>query len=145
MKIYCTNCGSRLKSENDDGYGAAVIQKEIREKYLDKFFQPRGLTYSAQIGFSGQWVQRNDDLSSFKGGILLEFELEYDENIKSPRDFGWFYDFYCYWKDECPAKSFTLRFYYFTDSQTKYLIYCDTGYELTDEDEFYGLAERLPE
>ena len=131
--------------EYNDGCGERAFRKEIREKYPDTFFLPRGLTYNAKIYFSDQWVQRNDDLYSFKGGIHPKFEPEYDENIKSPRDLGWFYDFYCYWRDVCPVKRFTLRFYYFTDSQTKYLIYCDTGYELTNEDEFYGLAERLPE
>ncbi len=143
IKFFVQARNGKVNEKDDDGYGAAVIQKEIREKYLDNFFLPRGLTYNAQINFSKYWPQRNDILSTYKGYICLEFELDYDGNKKSPQDYGWFYDFYCYWRDECPTQKFTLRFYYLTDSQTKYMIYCDSASELNDKDKFYDSAERI--
>lgn len=133
----------KVNERNDDGYGAAIIQKEIREKYLDNFFLQNGLPNNVQIGFSDYWPQRNDDLDSFKGLIRLEFELEYNKNNMSTQDFGWFYDFYCYWREVYPTEKFSLRFYYWKDNQTKYLIYCDSASKFDSEEEFYNASKRI--
>lgn len=133
-----------VNEKNDDGYGAAIIRQEIREKYLDDFFHQLNIPYSVQINFSEYWPQKDDTLASFKGTIRLEFELEYDDSKSSTQDFDWFYDFYCYWSDICPTQGFTLRFYYWTDSEEKYVIHCDSSSKFDSKEEFYGVSERLP-
>ena len=132
---------------NDDGYGGAVIQKEIREKYLDNYFIPKGLDCNARIRYSGYQPKKNDTLASFvsfNGTIVLEFDLEYKENGIPAQNYDWFYDFYCYWKDICPTREFALWFCYWTDPQAKYLIYCDSSFEFDSKESFFSASERLP-
>lgn len=144
VKFFIRARDGKVNEKSDDGYGAAIMRREIREKYLDDFFRQINLPYNVQIYFSDYWPQKNDVLDSYKGSIQLEFELEYDDSKTSPQDFAWFYDFYCYWRDICPTQGFTLRFYYWTANQEKYLIYCDSGSKFDSKEEFYSASEKLP-
>ncbi|MBD5129187.1 MAG: hypothetical protein HDT43_04610 [Ruminococcaceae bacterium] len=143
LKFFIRARDGKVNEKSDDGYGAAIMRREIREKYLDDFFRQIDLPYNVQIYFADQWPQKYDVLDSYKGSIQLEFESEYDDS-KTPQDFDWFYDFYCYWRDICPTRGFTLRFYYWTANQEKYLIYCDSGSEFDSKEEFYSASKRLP-
>lgn len=132
---------------DDDGYGGALIGKEIREKYIDNYLLSNSLACNARIRYSGYQPTKNDTLASFvsfDGAIVLEFDLAYEENELSVPDYDWYYDFYCYWKEICPTREFILWFRYWTDWQSKYLLYCDSGSEFNSKEAFFSASEKIP-
>lgn len=94
-----------------DGYGEAKIREEIREKYLRDFFSRQDFMHEPDITFfydKNYFPQKDASLESFHGSIRLDFVMNYDESKKFPEDYGWFYDFYCYWKEICPTDGYSL-------------------------------------
>lgn len=125
----------------DDGYGEGLLRKQINEKYLDKFFSEHGTENIAKISFyydtSSYWPGKDAKIKNFPGFIRLELSPEYEKGKPSPRDFGWFWEFYCYWKEVCPTKRFELEFFYKTDKESLYSLYCYTDSEFKDADDFF--------
>lgn len=128
----------KVNEANDDLYGAAVIQKEVREGYLNNFFSQRALEYEADIDFLDYYPRKTDNLSTFQGNIFLEFRLDHEADKPTSRDLGWLYDFYCYWRNVCPTEDFTLRFYYRISRNSGYELYCYANSQFSNEDEFYA-------
>ncbi len=123
-----------------DGYGEAKIKKEIREKYLQDFFSRQDFLYEPDIIFlydKNYFPQKNASLKSFHGSIQLDFVMNYDESKKFPEDYGWFYDFYCYWKEVCPTDGYSLRFCFRINKNTYYQLRCDSKSKFVDKDDFY--------
>ncbi|MBD5129188.1 MAG: hypothetical protein HDT43_04615 [Ruminococcaceae bacterium] len=130
-----------------DGYGMALLESEVREKYISSFFLQQGLSYDADISFYDYYPyrpQKNASLNTFPGRIKLDFRLYLESNRQTPQNIDWFYDFYCYWEEVCPTKGFILRFHYWGNDQIKYLIYCDSISEFDSKEEFYSASKRLP-
>lgn len=126
---------------DDDGYGIALLEKAVREDYLNDFFVQRELSYHVDITF---WdyipppVEQVVDLKDLTETISLDIVLEYEEDKQTPRDFDWFYDFYCYWKEKCPTEKFSIRFCYKLKRTAVYSLYCDSGSEFDNEEDFYN-------
>ncbi len=126
---------------DNDGYGVALLVNEIREKYLDNFFLQQGLSYEPDISFlynDYYWPPRNASLSTFHGSICLDIVLDYDNDKQFPNDYGWFFDFYCYWREVCPTDKFSLRFCYRMRGGKSYQLYCYSSSEFDNEDDFWG-------
>lgn len=143
IKFYIEARDGKVNYDND-GYGFALIRNEIREKYLNDFFAKRELSYAPKITFSDYypyWPQKDANLSTFPGSIWLDFVLDYESDKLTPRDFGWFYDFYLYWKEVCPTKGFSLRFCYRIDKNSFYQLHCYSTSEFANEDDFYKRFE----
>lgn len=139
IEFYIEARDGEVKRQND-GYGIAKIKKEVREKYLQDFFSRKGLSCEPDISFSYDdyyWPTSNASLNTFLGSIHLDFVLGYDESKKFPEDYGWFYDFYCYWKEVCPTKDFSLRFCFRINKNTPFQLWCDSSSKFTGEDDFY--------
>ncbi len=127
-----------------DGYGAAKLKKEIREKYLQNFFSRQGILYEPDINFSydkNYFPQKDASLKTFRGSIQLAFLMNYDESKKFPEDYGWFYDFYCYWKEVCPTDDYYLWFSLRINRNTYYQLRCDSKSQFVDKDDFYNSFE----
>ena len=131
---------------DSDGYGFALLKKEIRENYLNDFFLQRGLPDIADISFSDYspyWPPQYAAISDFPGTIRLDILLEREENKQTLRDFDWLYDFYCYWRETCPTEGFSIRFCYRTSPKTNYTINCYSTSEIDNEEDFYNLMEYM--
>lgn len=127
----------------NDGYGYALIQREIRENYLNDFFTSRGLPYEPDIALSyaGTGVYeppgKDASLDTFPGDIRLDLLLDFEEDKPTPRDFGWFYEFYLYWKEVCPTDGFTIRFCYRINKNSYLNLYCYSTSKFKNADDFY--------
>ncbi len=124
-----------------DGYGGSKIEKEIREKYLQDFFSRQGFSYEPNIDFSyhkNYFPQKDASLKTFRGSIQLDFLINYDGSKKFPEDYGWFYDFYCYWKEVCPTDDYSLWFCLRINRNAYYQLECDSKSEFADKDDFYN-------
>lgn len=138
---FCILARDGKVGEHGDGYGMALLSKEVHEKYLDAFFIDRGLPNNAELTYYDYypyWPGKDAEIKSFPGEISLSFVLEYKDDKSTPRDFGWFYDFYCYWKEVCPTKGFSIRFCCWTENGDTYQLYCYSTSEFDGEDEFYN-------
>ncbi|MCH5208631.1 MAG: hypothetical protein J1F04_07075 [Oscillospiraceae bacterium] len=126
---------------SDDRYGVALMEKAVREDYLNDFFVQRGLSYRVGITFYDRIplpTEQVIDPKNLTETISLDIVLEYEEDKQTPRDFDWFYDFYCYWKEKCPTGKFSIRFCYKIKRGAFYSMYCDSGSEFDSEDDFYN-------
>lgn len=131
---------------DSDGYGFALLRKEIREKYLNGFFSMRGLPDIVDIYFSdygSYWPQQYAAISSFPGSVRLDILLEREEDKQTLKDFDWLYDFYCYWREVCPTEGFSLRFCYKITSKSNYTINCYSTSKINNEEDLYSLMEYL--
>lgn len=140
IEFYIEARDGEVKRQND-GYGEAKIKKEIRENYLQDFFSRQGLSCEPDISFSyddNYWPTQNASLKTFCGSIQLDFVMNYDESKKFPEDYGWFYDFYCYWEEVCPTDGYSLRFCFRINRNTYYQLRCDSKSQFVDKDDFYS-------
>lgn len=138
---FCIQARDGKVADHGDGYGMALLSKEVSEKYLDVFFINRGLPNNADITYYDYypyWPGKDAELKSFPGKINFSFVLEYERDKPTPRYFDWFYDFYCYWKEVCPTKGFSIRFCCYTEKRDTYQLYCYSTSEFNSKDEFYN-------
>lgn len=133
LRFTISACKGECDSGND-GYETALIKKRICEKYLIDFFATQGIHYNPDITL----LYPSGEIS-----ISLDFQLEFEEDKPTPRDFGWFYEFYLYWKEVCPTEDFSIRFCYRINRNSNYNLYCYSSSKFADEDDFYNRFEYL--
>lgn len=81
-----------------DTYYDNKAEKYICENYIDGFMNEKGL--SPQINtYYRDGI--NEEIWDYKGHISIEIYQEYIDGAITPRQAGWFYDFYQYWIEIC--------------------------------------------
>ena len=133
-----------IKFDSDyffDNFAYERMRKIVREELLDDFFKPRGIECSPRIYFSDGNPEKDDDLTTFKGEINLEFTLDHVEGMPTPHYLGWLYDFYLYWDRVCPSENYTLEITYYADpkKEAKYNFHIfSKGMDTYSMEEFYA-------
>lgn len=133
-----------------DTYYEAKADKYIRENYIDNFMNDKGLTPDIKISFVSQpshfgMLRKDvlDDVHSFEGSIHVTIKQAYIVGVSTPREVGWFYDFYQYWMENCNLTNCAVLIYYFSNNdyatdEPSYNIEFKRGEKtFSDEDDFY--------
>lgn len=134
-----------------DTYYEAKAEKYIRENFIDGFMNDRGLSPDIKISFVSQpshfgMLRKDvlDDVHSFEGSIHVTIKQTYIVGVSTPRDVGWFYDFYQYWMENCNLTNCAVLIYYFPNNdyatdEPSYNIEFKRGEKtFSDEDDFYA-------
>lgn len=133
-----------------DTYYEAKTDKYIRENYIDNFMNDKGLTPDIKISFVSPlghfgMLRKDmlDDVHSFEGSIHVTIKQTHIVGVSTPREVGWFYDFYQYWMENCDLTNCAVLIYYFPNNdyatnEPSYNIEFKRGEKtFSDEDDFY--------
>lgn len=133
-----------------DTYHEAKAEKYIRENFIDSFMNERGLSPKVKISFiynSDDYgkirVDSLDDIYGFGGSIDVKITQDNIDGIYSPKNVGWFFDFYQYWTENCDLTNCSVYMYYHCNNcETNKSVYriCFESGEMTysDEKDFYN-------
>lgn len=129
-----------------DTYYEAKAEKYIRENFIDGFMAERGLSPEIKISFVMPQdhyglLQKYilDDLYSFTGSVNIFITQAYIDGVSTPKDVGWFYDFYQYWVKNCDLPKCVVYMYYPKPNSPTYRISFTSGEKrFSNEDEFYN-------
>ncbi len=111
------------KEITDDTYYKAKAEKYIRENFIDGFMNDRRLTPDIRISFIsppdhfgmlGKDVL--DNVYNFEGSIHVTIKQAHIDGVSTPKDVGWFYDFYQYWIENCDLTNCAVLIYYFPNN-----------------------------
>lgn len=130
----------------DDTYYEAKAEKFIRENFIDGFIDERGLSPEIKISFVippehygllQEYIL--DDLYSFTGSVNIFITQAYIDGVSTPKDVGWFYDFYQYWVKNCDLPKCVVYMYYSKpNSPTNCISFTSGKRRFFNEDEFYN-------
>lgn len=126
-----------ITPEVDDLYGSALLSQEIRQKYLDDFNNRYHLNIDPGISFWEYIPKSTDTLDTYNGHLFLDFVLQYEQGANNPRQLGWIYNFYCYWKESYPRSNYTIRFVYIIDEEHLFELELSSKEDFVDENSFY--------
>ena len=130
----------------NDTYYEAKAEKYIRENFIDGFMNERGLSPEIEItfvippdyyGLLQKYIL--DDIHSFTGSITVMIKQDNIDGVYTPKEVGWFYDFYQYWTEKCDLPRCTVYLYYRqNDDKASYRIWFNRYKRIySNEKDFY--------
>ncbi len=133
-----------------DTYYEAKAEKFIRENFIDSFMDEREISPKIKMSFvippeHYGLLQKNilDDLYNFTGSVHITIIQDHIDGVSTPKDVGWFYDFYQYWMEKCDFPNCAVYLYYpqnneYATSGADYHIWFERGEKtFSDENDFY--------
>ena len=126
-----------------DGYYQAKAFAFIEDEYLNKFFEPRGLSpeWYASFGSLPGETEVGDDLTEYTGTYTITFKLGVNENIYELSELSWLYDFYLFFKENCILQSYRVGMNLVIHNNEYCCIQYDESTEFSSSEEFYGAFE----
>lgn len=105
-----------------DTYYEAKAEKFIREKFIDDFVNERGISPDIKIDFlhhNHGGIRDNSlyDIYGFDGTIQIKITQERINGVFTPKEVGWFYDFYQYWMEKCDVPNCAVYLYYLQNNE----------------------------
>lgn len=127
-----------------DNYWHGVGKKLVYEKCLNPFFYNRKIDYRYELTAFGLekflMENSNNDILKFNGEFTIIIYPKYKLGKPHPKDLGWAYDFYRYWKDNVNLSRYTVRIIY--PEETYILEFTDKS-AFSSEDEFYSAVKEF--
>lgn len=133
-----------------DTYYEAKAEKYIRENFIDDFMSERNLSPNIEVSFvspPGHYGTLGEDvlgdIHRFKGSVTVMIKQDNIDGVSTPKELGWFYDFYKYWMDKCDIPRCTVYIYYrqnneFSTNASSYRIWFEKGEKtFSSEYDFY--------
>ena len=116
-----------------DGYSGARAIAQFDKIIQDGFLKPRGITAYT----SYQFVDNYYEIYPYTGGLLVDLTI-FDQG-STPREVGWLYDFYKYWKDEGGfLRLYAVKIDIIVDKQRKCHINFLNDDDFSGEEKFYS-------
>ena len=121
-----------------ENFKTSSICQLITTELIDKFFVPRGLNVHSSFSFMGEELV--EDISQYKGRILVDIILEYEKGRNTPASLDWIYDFYVFWQNESFLKSYIvcLEYRINNDVSNKYEMTFTEETSFENAEEFYA-------
>lgn len=123
-----------------DTYYDAKADKYICENFINDFMNERGLSPKIKISYFGGI---DEELTDFKWDIGVYITQAYIDGASTPKHIDWFYDFYCYWMDNCDLPNCAVSLTYLPTEEINtnmrsYNVWFQKGEKIfANEDEFY--------
>lgn len=119
-----------------DGYYGARAIAQFDKIIQDGFLKPRGAKATVVYGF----VDGYRKSYPYTGRLSIGIEV-FNRDI-TPREVGWFYDFYKYWKNEGAfLAGYGVEIRISLNKEITYHIHYDNNSEFPNEDSFYAAFE----
>ena len=113
------------------------IGTEIVEKYLNS----KGITaiYDCYI-YDGV---PTEDITKFKGAIIIKIIPDYEIGKNTPDQVEWFYDFYEYWQSESNLNNYQVCIEYRVTDDLYYVLRFQEDSTFASSEEFYNAFQRI--
>lgn len=116
-----------------DGFPKARACAQFNKIIQDNFLEPRGISAMTDYIF----VDNYYEIYPYTGS--LDVGIKSVDHGSTPREVGWFYDFYKYWKKEGAfLTSYSVHLYIITDHKSMYHLDYDSNSEFPNESAFYS-------
>lgn len=116
-----------------DGYPKARACAQFDKIIQDGFLKPQGL--SAQTSYI--FVDNYYEIYPYTG--VLEVKVKSIDQGSTPREVGWLYDFYKFWKEEGAfLTGYSVHLYIIEDNQMMYRLDYDVDSDFPNETAFYS-------
>ncbi len=133
-----------------DTYYESKAEKYIRENFIDSFMIERRLFPTIVTSFvyppnlyGLPRVNELEDLWSFHGSIHITIRQDHIDGVSTPREVGWFYDFYQYWMNNCDLPNCAVYMHYrrnndYSTNENDYVVEFKRGKKtFSNESDFY--------
>lgn len=116
-----------------DGYYSARAISQFDKIIQDDFLKPRGVKATVDYRF----IDSYNESYPYTGRLSIRIEV-FNEDI-TPREVGWFYDFYKYWKNEGAfLDGYGIEIIISLNKKITYHMYYDNNSDFPNEDAFYA-------